>query len=204
MRKNIQTILQTIFLIFFIVLVVKGKAQLWMGLLLLGVIASFIFGRYYCGWICSINTVLGWVSRFKRKFHINSIKIPGILTKPWVRYTIFALFIAVFIFTLTTGKKLPVLPILFALGVLVTFLFPEELWHRYLCPYGTLLHTSALTSRRGMQIKEEECNNCGLCSRVCPAEAIVKKESQYVIQKPDCLVCMECETSCKQQAIQYR
>ena len=204
MRKYIQNILQTIFLVLFIVLVIKGKAQIWMGLLLLGIVASFIFGRFYCGWICSINTILGWVSSFKKKFHIKSIRVPGVLMKPWLRYTIFGLFIAVFLFVMITGKQLPVLPVLFGLGVLSTLFFPEDFWHRHLCPYGTLLHVPAYASRMGMEIEENKCNNCSLCSRVCPAKAIVIKDSQHVIQKQDCLVCMKCETVCKQQAIQYR
>ncbi len=204
MRKTIQRIIQITFLALFIILFLKGKVQIWMGLLLLGIFASFLFGRFYCGWICSINTVLVGVTWIKQKLHIKSVPIPKFLLKSWVRYLTFSLFIAVFIFTVLSGKKLPVLPVLFALGILVTFLFPEELWHRYLCPYGTMLNITSSKAKHGMQINEALCNNCGTCKRVCPAKAIEKTVAAYEIQKRDCLVCMECEISCKKSAINYK
>lgn len=204
MKKTIQRIIQITFLALFIILFLKGKVQIWMGLLLLGIVASFLFGRFYCGWICSINTVLVGVTWIKQKLHIKSVPIPKFLLKSWVRYLTFSLFIAVFIFTVVSGKKLPVLPALFALGILVTFLFPEELWHRYLCPYGTILNITSSKAKHGMQINEALCNNCGACKRVCPAKAIEKTMAVHVIQMQDCLICMECEISCKKSAINYK
>lgn len=203
MKKILQIIIQIAFLALFIFLFISGKVQLWMGLFLLGVIASFILGRVYCGWACSINTVLRAMTWVKKKLHIKSLKIPCFLKKPWIRYAILGLFAAFFIFTLVTGKKLPVLPILFVISILFTFLFPEELWHRYLCPYGTILNLPARKSMHSMQIDAQKCNNCGKCKRVCPAVAIEKGKESHQINKNDCLVCMECARNCPQNAISY-
>ena len=143
MKKTLQRIIQISLLALFVFLIINGKVQLWMGLFLLGIVASFVLGRIYCGWLCSINTVMIGVTWVKKKLHIKSMKIPSILTKAWVRYVALGVFVIVFIFTMFTGKKLPILPILLMIGMLLTFLFPEELWHRYLCPYGTIFHLSA-------------------------------------------------------------
>jgi len=202
-KPFLQLTIQMLFLALFVFLFLKGKVQIWMGLLMLGVAASFIFGRIYCGWICSINTVLVGVSWFKRKLHIKSLAIPEFFKRSWVRYLAFSLFIIVFIFTITTGKKLPVLPALFGLGILLTILFPAEVWHRYICPYGTLLRLSSAQTKHGMQIDEGLCNSCGACQRVCPAKAIAKPESKPGIKKPDCLICMKCSRSCIKNAISY-
>lgn len=175
-----------------------------MGLFLLGILASFVFGRFYCGWICSINTAMGGVNWIKRKLKIKSLPILEVLTKPWVRTIAFGLFVAAFAMTMATGKKLPVLPVLFFLGILLTLLFPEELWHRHLCPYGTLLKGSSLKASKGMQVDEDLCNNCGACMRVCPAKAVVKEETTHRISNSDCLLCMKCVNSCKKNAIQYQ
>lgn len=204
MKKSIQRIIQIAFLALFIILFIKGKMQAWMGLLLAGIIASFLFGRFYCGWICSINIALIGVTWLKEKLNIKSLSMPKFLSKPRIRYLTFSLFIALFIFTVVTGKKLPVLPVLFAIGILTTFIYPEELWHRYLCPYGTILNLSSSKAKYGMQIEEALCNNCGACRRVCPARAVIKTEIKHKIQKPDCLLCMKCEINCKKRAISYK
>lgn len=204
MKNIIQKIIQIAFLALFIFLFITEKVQLWMSLLLLSVLASFVLGRFYCGWICSINTVLVAVTWIKQKLHLKSLNIPNVFLKPWVRYMAFGLFITVFIFTMVTGKKLPILPALFVISILVTFIYAEELWHRYLCPYGTLLKASTSKAKHGMQVEEDLCNNCGACRRVCPAKAVAKTETKHQILKPDCLVCMKCESSCRQSAISYK
>lgn len=204
MKRSLQTVIQIAFLALFIFLLVNGKAQLWMGLFLVGIIVSFLLGRVYCGWICSINTVLRAITWIKKKLHIKSLKTPEFLTKPWVRFLALGLFVAIFIFIMVTGKKLPVLPILFTIGVILTFFFPESLWHSYLCPYGTIIHIPALKSAHCMSINAEKCNNCGACKRVCPSKAIEKNENHHEIIKGDCLVCMDCSISCKQNAISYK
>ncbi|MDD4160617.1 MAG: 4Fe-4S binding protein [Synergistaceae bacterium] len=204
MKKSLQRTIQFLFLAFFIFLIVQGKVQLWMGLFLAGIIASFVLGRVYCGWLCSINTAMIYVTWIKKKLHIKSMKIPSILTRPWVRYAMLSLFVIFFVITMVTGKRLPVLPIFFVVGMLLTFLFPEELWHRYLCPYGTILHIPAKASRFQMSIDPDKCNNCGVCLRVCPAKAVEKLDNNHEIHKNDCLVCMECSRKCKQEAIKYK
>lgn len=204
MKSILQRAIQVSLLILFLLFMILGKAQLWMGLLVFGILASFLFGRFYCGWICSINTALSGVNWIKRKFKIKSLPIPALLLKPWVRAMAFALFLAAFAMTVVTGQRLPVLPVLFFLGILLTFLFPEELWHRHLCPYGTLLKGSSFKASKGMQVDADLCNNCGACKRVCPAKAVVKTEGKHQILKPDCLVCFQCKSSCRQNAISYQ
>lgn len=58
MKYKLQRMIQIALLGFFIFLIIKGRVQLWVGLLLGGIVLSFLFGRFYCGWMCSINTVL--------------------------------------------------------------------------------------------------------------------------------------------------
>jgi polyferredoxin len=174
-----------------------------MGLFVLGAAASFLFGRFYCGWMCSINTVLTGVTFIKQKLKIRSAPVPSVFKKPWVRYSALGLFAAVFVFTIASGKRLPVLPILFGFGILLSLVYPEELWHRYLCPYGSILNLTSSKTKHGMQIDEDSCNNCGTCVRVCPSKAVVKNKVKHKINQQDCLVCMKCEVNCKKEAIRY-
>jgi ferredoxin-type protein NapH len=203
MKKKIQLVTKIAFLTIFIFLIVTSRIQLWVGLFLVGVAASLLLGRVYCGWACPINTVMDGVTWLKKKLHIKGLKTPQLIRKPWIRYLVLGLFIAAFIMTIVTGKKIPALPALFAAGIILTFFFPGELWHRYLCPYGTILSLPASKAKYSMSIDQENCNSCGACIQSCPGEAFEKKQKQYTIKKGDCLVCLDCSIKCSQDTISY-
>ncbi len=204
MKYKLQRMIQISLLVLFIFLMVQGKVQLWLGLLIAGIVGSFLLGRFYCGWMCSINTVLTGIAWVKRKLKIKSIPVPKFLENNIIRYGILLAFIGVFAFSMTSGKKLPVLPALFAIGIFITLLFSEEFWHRYLCPYGTILYNSSRPSIKGLKIDPNSCNNCRACVRVCPAKAVWKTRQKHEISKSNCLVCMNCEKYCRQKAISYK
>lgn len=203
-RKIIQIVVQILFLIFFIALIALGKVQLWIGVFGLGVLLSIFVGRLYCGWACPINTAMRPITWLKKKLRIKSIKIPEFLKKPWIRYAFLALFLATFVFTLVSGKRIPVLPIMFGLGIIVTLFFPPEFWHKYLCPYGTILSITSRKSKVAMSVDADSCNNCGLCSRVCPAEAVEKLQDQHYVHKNDCIICSKCVDNCRKGAVSYK
>ena len=204
MNRLTQRLIQVAFLGIFLVLALLGRPQVWVGIFLLGVLLSFVFSRLYCGWACPINTAMIGVSWLKKKLQLKSFNIPEFLKKPWMRYFALLLFVGIFAFSTVSGRKLPVLPAVVVLGVLLTFFFPEALWHRYLCPFGTILQFPARFSKHKMQVDPEKCNNCTICSRVCPAVAVTRDEQSHQILKADCLVCLNCQRSCPKQAISYK
>ncbi len=203
MKKILQRTIQVLLLALFVFLIINGKVQVWVGLLVFGILASIFLGRFYCGWMCPINTVFKGITWFKKKLNINSFKTPKFLKNKWIRIIAFGIFAVLFGFIMITKAKLPVLPALFIIGVLTTLFFPEELWHRYLCPYGSMLRVSSSRTKHTMYIDEETCTNCGLCTTVCPGAAIVQENGDHKILKGDCLVCMECEAVCPKDSISY-
>ena len=203
MKNRLQLIVQLLFLAIFIFLIRSGQVQLWVAIFLIGIIASLYLGRIYCGWFCPINTAMNGVTSIKKAMGIKKQKVPKFLTKPWIRYLVLFLFIAVFAFSMITGRAIPALPILFAAGVILTIFFPEELWHRYLCPYGTILSLPAGKAKLNMAIDQEKCNNCGVCKKVCPAGAVQASDKVYSIKGNSCLVCLDCSTRCRQNTISY-
>ncbi len=204
MSSKLQLIIQLIVLILFAILIATGQVQLWVGIFLLGVVGSLFLGRIYCGWICPINTVMKGVTWLKKSLGIKGQKTPQFLIRPFFRYLMLALFIAAFVISMITGRAIPALPILFASGIALTFFFPEELWHRYLCPYGTILSLPAKYSKYNMVVNREKCSSCGICKKVCPANAVQAYEKVYSIKKNNCLICLDCFIHCKEAAISYR
>jgi polyferredoxin len=203
MKKTIQRTVEVLFLGLFLFLLIRGKVQVWMGIFLLSLVLSLFFSRFYCGWICPINTLLKPITFLKKKFRVGSIKTPAFLKNGVLRILLLVAFLALMVFTLRSGKQLPVLPALVAIGVFLSLFFEEELWHHWLCPYGTILSLPSRAAKRRMVIDPDLCTNCGRCKRVCPSGAIVKEEKHRII-KNECLVCHECERVCTKGAISYK
>lgn len=203
MNKKVQFGIQILFLGIFGFLVFRGMIQLWMGVFIIGVLLSPLFGRLYCGYACPINTAMKPISFLKRRWKIPTLRTPGFLSHPSARWVSFTLFIAAFAFTLATGNPLPILPALFLLGVFVALVFDEAVFHRHICPYGTILSVSSRPSKRTVEIDEDECIGCGKCERVCPTLAVHHENRRYWIEAKECLTCMECVRHCPVDAIDY-
>lgn len=207
MAKILRTLTQILFLLLFIMLVITDKIQIWMGIFLLSFILALFLGRFYCSWLCPINTVMNMVTKVKIKFHLKSIPVPQFIKKPLFRYGMLIAFILAFAFVMASSRKLPILPTLFAVGVILTAFFPENLWHRYLCPYGTILQAIGKLSKRSYSINDSLCISCGICYRVCPSDAIQMNENsrkKYSINRSECLVCGKCAEVCPKNVIRYQ
>ena len=123
--------------------------------------------------------------------------------KPWIRYGILVLFLGTMIMVFKTGKKLPVLPGLFGLGIIITIFYKPEFWHKYLCPYGTLLSIFSKFNKRSYMVVNEDCIKCGKCVRVCPSDAILweDKKEYPIIMNNECLLCGKCKEVCPTDTI---
>ncbi|MGE4464369.1 MAG: 4Fe-4S binding protein [Spirochaetia bacterium] len=203
MKRTIQIIVQVLFLILFTALVITGKVQIWMAIFVASVLLSMLFSRFYCGWICPINTVIKPITYLKKKLRIKSLKTPSFLKNGVVRIIVLAAFLALMAMVFRTGKKLPVLPALVGIGFFFSLFFEEALWHHWLCPYGAILSLPSRAARKAMVIDPNLCTNCTRCAKVCPSQAIVKEEKHRII-KNECLVCGACERVCTKGAIKYR
>lgn len=205
MVLRFKWVIQLLFLMGFIIATIIGRVQLWMFIFIGSVIGAVLLGRFYCGWICPINTLtdgINWV--YKRK-KIKRRELPDWMKKLIIRYGILILFIGMMIFTLRTGRKLPVLPILVVLGSLSTLFFVPSLWHRYLCPYGAILNLTGSLARHYWRVDTDNCVECGACKRVCPGEAIKTDGVNSIpeINKGLCLECTACVKECPQNSIKY-
>lgn len=204
MTKNRKWI-QILALIIFTMLLYLGKVQIWMFVFFGSLLLSIFFGRFYCGYLCPINTVMEFIDNRAKKKNRQRKKTPNWMKNPIIRVIVLIIFIGLMIIVFIKGKKFPVLPILFALGVILTIFFEPSLWHRYLCPYGALLSIFSKRNKKGYDIHEEDCIKCGICVKKCPSDAISwvsKKEFPY-IEKNSCLVCGKCEENCPKDAINY-
>lgn len=206
MIRTIRGIVQIIFLIMFIFLMFTGKAQLWMGLIFLSIIFAAFFGRFYCGWICPINTAMRpfvWVGK---KLGLQRKQIPGVLKSGKIRMVVFGLFLiglGYTIYTITQGRKFPLPLIIIPLGVITALFINERSWHRYLCPWGVLFSITARFSKRGIKTGNG-CIGCSTCGHICPGDAIkVEKGAKALVDTAHCLLCLDCTAACPVKALNY-
>lgn len=197
--------IQWLALLVFGFLIFKGRAQVWVILFVGGLLVSTFRGRLYCGYLCPINTVMEVIDNNAETKKRKRLKTPNWMKSNIVRGIALAMFLGTMVLVFRTGKKLPVLPVLFLLGVLLTTIFEPSLWHRYLCPYGTLFSIFSKKNKIGYKVEDEGCIKCGICVRACPTDAIVweSKQSDPVIKKNECIVCGKCEEKCPQEIISY-
>lgn len=198
-----RKIVQTITLLLFLVLIVFGKVQLWMAIFGGSLLLSTYFGRFYCGYICPINTGMELIDGNADKRKRRRKPVPESLKNPIIRYGVLALFLGTMVIVFKTGKRLPVLPVLFGLGIITTIFYRPELWHRYLCPYGSFLSIFSRFNKKAYKVYNEDCTKCGRCVRVCPGDAFIweDKKEYPVINKNECLQCGKCVEVCPTNSI---
>src|ERR1035438_2465917 len=83
--------------------------------------------------------------------------------------------------------------IVIGLLVLLSMLI-QNLWCRYLCPYGALLGITSLLSPVKIRRDLEACIDCGKCARACPSSLAVDQLVQ--IRSVECTACMACVAAC--------
>ncbi len=205
MTQRIRFFVQWGFFAVFLTLTLTNRGQIWMGVIFLSIALAAIFGRYYCGWMCPIHTLIRPVKWLSQHLQLTKKKIPRLAQARYMRWIVLSLFLPLLgytIYTITQGKKFPLPIVIIGFGVLTTFFINERTWHRYLCPWGTLLSATAKFSK--FRLAAEGCKTCGLCVKNCPSQAAVLGKRQVSITSQYCLLCLKCRTACPASAISYQ
>jgi len=186
---------------------------------LMPIIATIVFGKVFCSWICPMGLLFEWNDRL-RQFLIRH-KVP-LLQWKWphgIKYGILGfgllsgLIFGVHYFLIIYPPKLVSGEIYFwvtrgsfSYGLLFVFillagelLFAPRLWCRSLCPGGAVY--TLLSKFRIVRIKNDlkKCINCGICDQVCPYELVPSKSHIG----PDCDHCSLCVDQCPVDTLSF-
>lgn len=195
---------QLFFLLVFVFLVVQGRAQLWIVIFGIGLLISLIWGRFYCGWFCPINTILRIKKWVYNKLHIEEKKTPVFIKKTWLRWSILALFVLTMVISSRNNIQLNMLLYVLIAAFVISLLLDEETWHKYLCPYGSILSITDKANNKHLIIDEEKCRQCGLCAENCPNNIITITRQEQYISRNECLYCFKCQDVCVFNAVSYQ
>ncbi|GLI58332.1 4Fe-4S ferredoxin [Propionigenium maris DSM 9537] len=180
-------------------------------------VLTLIFGRIFCGWICALGTLQDLFGRlgmkiFKRRYTIS---------REWdgsLRYMKYVVLLGIIYFTWRTGQLVinSMDPFVayshiaagmeellkeyaVGFGILVAMLlssvFYERLFCRYLCPLGAYYSIVGRFSFFKIKRKKSSCVDCKMCDRSCPA-ALDISSSERADTKGECLSCMKCVEAC--------
>lgn len=202
--KITRIIVQIIFLALFVFLVITGKTNLWLIIFGFSLILAIFFGRIYCGWLCPINTVMRPMNWIYKKLGLKRLNAPKWLKLKIIPWILLALLIIAMIAGKLLKIKIPGLLIILALGFIFSFVFKPEVFHNYICPFGILQGLPGRFAKSTFKTNRARCTGCGLCLKVCDAEAITISNKKAEIDKRLCHQCNNCKTVCPADAINYK
>ena len=182
---------------------------LWIGML---VIATYLFGRIWCGWLCHLGAVQEFVylsPKFKILMSARSQKILRI-----ARYTIFIVWILQLVITHTNvfcsyDPFKSIFNMIFtdwvSIALVALLLISSVLIYRpfcrTICPVGVILGLISRIPGARKTVIKSHCVSCGLCAKECKIHAIHKGESSIQVADEDCIACGDCNTVCRKKAI---
>lgn len=190
------------------------------GLVLIGL--TVLLGRFFCGWVCPLGTVLDivgrlWVGRREKELKNDN---------QWrrLKYYVLILFAVAAVFggqllfladplvlsfrAVTVGiaptapGEVSILPLFLLLGIIALTGITHRFWCRYLCPlgafYGALSHFSLF--RR----KHVGCNRCkGFDARKCQVSCAMHCSVMKQEVPGECIRCMACEAVCPKESLTF-
>jgi ferredoxin-type protein NapH len=203
-KDKLRIITEILFLLIFVILFRNKELQKWIIVFAGGAVASLFFGRFYCGWICPIGTLMRFQSWIYKKLGIERFKTPNFMKNKWLRWLWLILFVGFMIMAKKFGLKVNMLLYVVFIGVLISFFFKEELWHKYICPYGTILSVTTKPTKKKLEINKNKCIACGLCEKECINNTITElSDGKRKINHQECLLCFKCQEVCPVDAIKY-
>ena len=175
-------------------------------LLLLALSAgSLVYGRLFCGYLCPFHAFDIGVTALRDRTVRWGLPAPVLLAR-WYVYVPLSLGLLALVIVKASAPytkiKLAVPVLIIAFVVLV--LFRRVVWHRYLCPFGLVMHLPAASRPLTPVIDAGACTACRKCEKACPTNAITIMKEKQDIAYQECILCYACYKACPVDAIRIR
>jgi polyferredoxin len=188
-----------------------------MFLLVAFLLMSILFRKSFCSWLCPIGTLSEALWKLGRRILKRNWVLPRWLDflLRGLKYLLFSFFLYAVLgmsvetirgffsgpYGLITDVKMlnffrnlseTAIITLVVLGVLSILV--QNVWCRYLCPYGALMGLASLFSPAKIRRDENRCIDCSKCAKACPA--LLPVDKLVTIRSAECTACLECVAAC--------
>jgi polyferredoxin len=214
----------------FLVISIANRTILIAGLLSIClIVATLIFGRFFCGYICPLGTVIDIFDTIFRRPErkataLKQLKylillflvVSAILGSSFIHffdplvilerslalvgYPIWTRVAGVFTNITPAVYKEFVISLLIFIAILCLGLITHRFWCRNICPLGGLLALLSKVSLFRFSFKEG-CKSCSICENICPTGAIDYNNNS--VDAGECIDCFLCTRICPQGAMKY-
>jgi polyferredoxin len=211
--------------------ILKGNfSALILGAPLLLLSLSLLLGRFFCGWVCPLGTMIDLVHPLafwkgkkstrpkrlsdRRNSRFRYWLLVLILSGSLLSIKALGWFDPLVIFSrAATAAVVNLLASpqtlerggltyfsLLFLAILGLELWQPRFWCRHICPQGALLSLVTRFSLLNRHVSTA-CSGCEMCKRVCPMDAI--PADAHNTDYTDCTFCLECEAVCPEGGIRF-
>ena len=188
---------------------------------------AFIFQRTFCAWLCPVGLLAEGFWKGGKRLLGKNPRIPKVAdySLMLIKYLILVFFLKVILIDMPAeavnafsqapyNKVVDVKMLDFWIGpssavvkgtvvIVVLSIIFKNFWCRYLCPYGALLGILGRFAPLRIKRHEDECINCGLCTKNCPS--FIDVENSDTVTSVECIKCLTCIEKCpKPEALDIR
>jgi ferredoxin len=155
-------------------------------------IFALLFGRVFCAGVCPLGAIQELTGFRPVRIHKSVESVLAAI--PFIYLGLAVLFAAtgsqfiicrydpfVGIFRLDA----PYTMIIFGALLLLSGIFVNRPYCRYLCPYGVLQNIFSGFSGKHLTITPAECTNCRLCEESCPYDAILPSDAAVLSERKE-------------------
>ncbi len=197
-------------------------------ILLAVLLTAIFFKRGVCSWVCPIGLLHELARKAGIRLAGSRHKPPKYLDYLFrgIKYLILAFFLKVILVDFSGQAAIAFLqtdynalspvklldfwmpPSTLTIGVLgvlaIGTMFVEDIWCRYLCPYGALLSLIGWISPVSTNVERntDVCTQCGACTAACPSGITI--DETEVVTSLECTQCSQCISTCPEDALTYR
>ena len=189
------------------------------------ILATLIFGRFFCGWACHFVAYQDLSSWLMKKVGI----VPGLIRSRLLILIPFGVAFYMFAWPqvarllegraapelvahLTTDSFWKTMPgfwvgLLTVLvdGFLIAYLLGAKSFCAYGCPYGAFFQLADRAAPGRIRVSDA-CKGCGHCTASCSSNVRVHEEVARfgAIRDQNCMKCLDCVSVCPEGALSYR